>query len=122
MTIAELLGRIELGRTLFLVVSKSGGTAETMAQYLVVRGRLLKRSATTPRHLVFVTDPDKGCLRRIAREESIPALDNPVERRWSLQRAVGRGTASGRARRDRHRRARRVRARWPSDAPPRAAA
>ena len=40
-TIAELLGRIELGRTLFLVVSKSGGTAETMAQYLVVRGRLI---------------------------------------------------------------------------------
>src|SRR5439155_7859650 len=39
-TIAALLGRLSLERTLFVVTSKSGGTAETMAQYLVVRERL----------------------------------------------------------------------------------
>ncbi|HZO18027.1 MAG TPA: glucose-6-phosphate isomerase [Gemmatimonadaceae bacterium] len=91
-TIGELLGRIELGRTLFLVVSKSGGTAETMAQYLVVRGRLIDALGDNfRRHLVFVTDPEKGSLRRIAREESIPALDIPsnVGGRFSVMSAVG---------------------------------
>src|SRR5687768_8868308 len=34
-TIAALLGRLPLTTTLFIVTSKSGGTAETMAQYLV---------------------------------------------------------------------------------------
>ena len=91
-TVAELLGRIEMGRTLFLVISKSGGTAETMAQYLVVRGRLLETLGEDyRRHLVFITDPEKGCLRRIARAESIPALDIPsnVGGRFSVLSAVG---------------------------------
>jgi glucose-6-phosphate isomerase len=91
-TIAELLGRVELGRTLFLVVSKSGGTAETMAQYLVVRSRLVESLGDKfQRHLVFVTDPEKGSLRRIAREESIPTLDIPsnVGGRFSVLSAVG---------------------------------
>jgi glucose-6-phosphate isomerase len=91
-TVAELLGRIEMGRTLFLVISKSGGTAETMAQYLVVRGRLLDALGDDyRRHLVFITDPEKGCLRRIARAESIAALDIPsnVGGRFSVLSAVG---------------------------------
>lgn len=91
-TMAELLGRIELGRTLFLVVSKSGGTAETMAQYLIVRGRLTAALGENfRRHLVFVTDPEKGALRRIAREESIGTLEIPtnVGGRFSVFSAVG---------------------------------
>src|SRR5918998_5407787 len=39
-TITALLDRLDLARALFVVTSKSGGTAETMAQYLVVRDRL----------------------------------------------------------------------------------
>jgi glucose-6-phosphate isomerase len=91
-TMAELLARIELGRTLFLVVSKSGGTAETMAQYLIVRGRLTAALGENfRRHLVFVTDPEKGALRRIAREESIATLEIPanVGGRFSVFSAVG---------------------------------
>jgi glucose-6-phosphate isomerase len=91
-TVAELLGRIEMGRTLFLVISKSGGTAETMAQYLVVRGRLLDTLGEDyRRHLVFITDPEKGSLRRIARAESIPVMDIPsnVGGRFSVLSAVG---------------------------------
>ncbi|HKN57743.1 MAG TPA: hypothetical protein VJV97_02765, partial [Gemmatimonadaceae bacterium] len=38
-TIAGLLGRLRLERTLFIVTSKSGGTAETMAQFLIVHDR-----------------------------------------------------------------------------------
>jgi len=36
------LARLDVKRTLFNVVSKSGETAETMAQFLVVRDRLLR--------------------------------------------------------------------------------
>src|SRR6185436_7092649 len=67
-TIAALLDRLALDRTLFIVTSKSGGTAETMAQYLVVRGRLERALRDDiARHLVFVTDPEKGALRALAR-------------------------------------------------------
>jgi glucose-6-phosphate isomerase len=91
-TIVALLDRLDLSRALFIVISKSGGTAETMAQYLVVRARL--QSAVkddVARHLVFVTDPEKGALRTIARSENIPALDIPpnVGGRYSVLTPVG---------------------------------
>ena len=91
--IVALLGRLDLARTLFVVISKSGGTAETMAQYLVVRARLndaLGADAAKER-LVFVTDPQKGALRTIARAEGIAALDIPanVGGRFSVLTPVG---------------------------------
>ena len=90
-TIAALLDRLDLRRALFVVISKSGGTAETMAQYLVIRGRLESRVKDVAPHLVFVTDPQKGALRTIAREEGIPALDIPpnVGGRYSVLTPVG---------------------------------
>jgi glucose-6-phosphate isomerase len=91
-TIADLLTRLALDRTLFIVVSKSGGTAETMAQYLVVRGVLNERFGDAAReHLVFVTDPERGALRDVARREHIPALDIPanVGGRFSVLTPVG---------------------------------
>jgi glucose-6-phosphate isomerase len=91
--IDALLGRLDLRRSLFVVTSKSGGTAETMAQYLVVRGRLnaaLGEDAAK-RQLVFVTDPEKGALRAIARTEGIAALPIPpnVGGRFSVLTPVG---------------------------------
>ena len=91
-TIEALLDRLDLSRALFIVISKSGGTAETMAQYLVVRSRLQSAVGTdASRHLVFVTDPQKGALRTIARAENIPALDIPpnVGGRFSVLTPVG---------------------------------
>ncbi|MFL5612065.1 MAG: glucose-6-phosphate isomerase [Gemmatimonadaceae bacterium] len=91
-TIAALLDRIDLKRALFIVISKSGGTAETMAQYLVIRARLQSAvGEDAKRHLVFVTDPEKGALRTIARAEKIPALDIPpnVGGRYSVLTPVG---------------------------------
>ena len=41
-TVGPLLDRLDLRRTLFNVVSKSGSTAETMALYLVIRERLTR--------------------------------------------------------------------------------
>ena len=91
-TIDALLKRLDLRRTLFIVTSKSGGTAETMAQYLVVRDRLNAAVGERARdHLVFVTDPTSGALRPLSKSEGITALDIPsaVGGRYSVLTPVG---------------------------------
>ena len=91
-TIAPLLQRLDVRRTLFNVVSKSGTTAETMAQFLIVRERLIAALGDGyRRHLVFTTDPEKGVLRQLARDEEIAALPIPanVGGRFSVLSAVG---------------------------------
>lgn len=91
-TIGPFLRRVDLGRTLFNVVSKSGFTAETGALFLVVRS-LLERELGDGfrRHLVFTTDPETGALRAIAEEERIAAL--PIHKnvggRFSVLSAAG---------------------------------
>jgi glucose-6-phosphate isomerase len=90
-TIKALLDKVMLERTLFIVISKSGGTAETMAQYLAVREELDRHKLSARHHLVFVTDPAKGALRALAGAEKIPALDIPaaVGGRFSVLSPVG---------------------------------
>ena len=90
-TIAGLLGRLRLERTLFIVTSKSGGTAETMAQFLVVHDRIVASKLDVSRHLVFVTDPKQGALRPLADRLKVPALDIPpnVGGRFSVLTPVG---------------------------------
>lgn len=91
-TVSGLLERVvKLERTLFIVTSKSGGTAETMAQYLVIRDAVEKHRLSPKDHIVFVTDPQKGALRLLARQEAIPALEIPpnVGGRFSVLSAVG---------------------------------
>jgi glucose-6-phosphate isomerase len=93
-SVATLLDRIDVRRTLFNVISKSGTTAETMAQFLVVRERLqqaIDDPAGYRRHLLFTTDPERGVLRDIAQRESIATLPIPaaVGGRFSVLSAVG---------------------------------
>jgi len=91
-TVGAALRRIDPRRVLVNVISKSGGTAETMAQYLVVRAWL--EDALGPaayRHLVFTTDPERGALREIARTDGIATLGVPpaVGGRFSVLSPVG---------------------------------
>jgi glucose-6-phosphate isomerase len=91
-TFGAFMDRADLGRTLFNVISKSGGTAETMSQYLVVRDRLEAALGDGwRRHLLFTTDPERGVLRALATEEGIAALPVPsnVGGRFSVLSAVG---------------------------------
>jgi glucose-6-phosphate isomerase len=92
-TVSSLLSRLDLRRTLFNVVSKSGSTAETMSQYMVVEDRLREAlgEASTRGHFLFTTDPESGILRKIADEEGIPTLEVPpnVGGRFSVLSAVG---------------------------------
>ncbi|HEU4457473.1 MAG TPA: glucose-6-phosphate isomerase [Longimicrobium sp.] len=91
-TFGPVLNRLDLRKTLFNVVSKSGGTAETMSQYLVIRDRLEKELGDGyRRHLLLTTDPEKGVLRRIVRTDDIASLPIPpsVGGRFSVLSAVG---------------------------------
>jgi glucose-6-phosphate isomerase len=90
-TIAALLDRLKLSRTLFIVTSKSGGTAETMAQFVIVHERVQREKLDIAKHFVFVTDPVQGALRPLAKRLSVPALDIPanIGGRFSVLTAVG---------------------------------
>ncbi|MBA3854123.1 MAG: glucose-6-phosphate isomerase [Gemmatimonas sp.] len=90
-SVAGLLDLVDLARSRVLVVSKSGSTAETMAQYLLVRDRLAKAGLTAREHLAFITDPEKGALRKLAAAEGIPTFDVPanVGGRFSVLSPVG---------------------------------
>lgn len=92
-TIAPLLQRLDIRRTLFNVISKSGATAETMAQFMIVRERLAAEfdHEGLRGHLLFTTDPERGVLRRIADAEGIATLPVPanVGGRFSVLSAVG---------------------------------
>lgn len=91
--VSALLDRLDLRRTLFNVVSKSGSTAETMSQYLVVEERLkdLLGEEAARGHFLFTTDPESGILRKIADQEGMPTLAVPsnVGGRFSVLSAVG---------------------------------
>jgi glucose-6-phosphate isomerase len=92
-TVGPLLDRLDLRKTLFNVISKSGSTAETMALYLVIRERLAKLvgEEQVRGHFLFTTDPERGALRRIADSEKIPTLAVPpnVGGRFSVLTPVG---------------------------------
>jgi glucose-6-phosphate isomerase len=91
-SVAAALERIDPRRVLVNVISKSGGTAETMAQYLVVRAWLERTlGGAAYRHLVFTTDPERGALRQLAQRDHIAALEVPPEvgGRFSVLSPVG---------------------------------
>lgn len=92
-SVRDLLGHVDLRRTLFNVVSKSGSTAETMAQFLVVWQRMVEEvgEEKAPGHFLFTTDPERGSLRTFAEARGIPALAVPenVGGRFSVLSPVG---------------------------------
>jgi len=64
----ELLDVIDLKKTCFNVISKSGATSETMTQYLVVSDLLQKAGLNVKDHVIFTTDAEKGNLVKISKE------------------------------------------------------
>ncbi|MEG2387275.1 MAG: glucose-6-phosphate isomerase [Clostridia bacterium] len=67
---AALLDVIDLKTTCFNVITKSGGTAETMSQYLIVLDALKAAVGDDyKRHIITTTSETKGFLIQIAQRE-----------------------------------------------------
>lgn len=76
-----MLDGLDLERTTFNVISKSGDTAETMAQFLIVRDLLLRRLGAVDygRRIVITTGLEAGSLRQIVHDEGFRALPMPED-------------------------------------------
>jgi glucose-6-phosphate isomerase len=83
----------KLDKTIFNVISKSGRTAETAAQFLIVRQMLLEKlgPAGYKKQIIATTDPREGTLRKIANEAGFRTLEVPdgVGGRFSVLSPVG---------------------------------
>lgn len=91
--VAATLETVDLGKTLVNVVTKSGQTAETMANFLVVRNALIEAvgEVQARRQIVATTDASSGLLRQLADEEQYRTFPVPdgVDGRQTVLSAVG---------------------------------
>ncbi|MDR2350588.1 MAG: glucose-6-phosphate isomerase [Deltaproteobacteria bacterium] len=90
---SAILEQLDLKTSFFNVISKSGATAETMSQFMIVYDQLrrtLGKSAIKDR-LLITTDPENGVLRKIVDSEGFMSLPVPpgVGGRFSVLTAVG---------------------------------
>ena len=98
--IKGLEGILDFKKTVFNVISKSGTTAECLANYFFFKKTLLKKVGKKYReHLIFTTDASKGFLREAAIKENIATFEIPqnVGGRFSVLSPVGllSGSAAG---------------------------
>jgi glucose-6-phosphate isomerase len=88
----ECLEQIDPKTTLVNVVSKSGTTAETAANFTILRDHFFRiLGASAKDHFVLTTDSGDGLLQRIAASEGFRVLEIPPATggRFSLLTAVG---------------------------------
>ena len=87
-----LLNVLDLKKTLVNVITKSGSTAETMSQFMILKNRLEEELGDDYRkHIVATTDQTTGILRQISNEEGYKTFVIPddVGGRFSVFSAVG---------------------------------
>lgn len=91
--VAATLATVDLPNTLVNVVSKSGQTAETAANFLVVRNAMYEALGPEQarQQIVATTDPDSGILRQMADQEGYRTFPVPpgVDGRQTVLSAVG---------------------------------
>ena len=90
--INSLLDILDLKKTLVNVITKSGSTAETMSQFMIIKNRLQEEIGDNyTRNIVATTDQNSGILRQISNEEGYKTFVIPddVGGRFSVFSAVG---------------------------------
>ena len=91
-TMTALFDMLDWKKTLVNVITKSGDTAETMSQFLIVKDRLEKELGDDYRkNIVATTDQRTGILRQISEQEGYKTFVVPddVGGRFSVFSAVG---------------------------------
>jgi len=85
--ISELLELIEPDKTVFVVISKSGGTTETLINFSI----LFETSGRKKERFIIITDPQKGKLREMAEREGFLSFPVPpyLGGRFSVLSPVG---------------------------------
>lgn len=90
--ISGLLDLLDLKTTLVNVITKSGSTAETMSQYMIVKDLMEKELGDDYRkNIIATTDKKTGILRQLADQEGYKTFVVPddVGGRFSIFSAVG---------------------------------
>jgi glucose-6-phosphate isomerase len=91
--VGEWMEHFDPEETLFNVISKSGGTAETMSQFLVFRDALIRKLGEDEhrKHMVITTDAEKGVLREVVERDGYASFVVPdgVGGRFSVLSSVG---------------------------------
>jgi len=82
---------IDLRTTLFIVVTKSGSTPETLAQYFHFAEKIHKHKLNPAQHCIFIIGTNTNKLQEIAQKNKIQIFEIPknVGGRFSVLTAVG---------------------------------
>uniref|UniRef100_A9AA19 Probable glucose-6-phosphate isomerase n=1 Tax=Methanococcus maripaludis (strain C6 / ATCC BAA-1332) TaxID=444158 RepID=A9AA19_METM6 len=85
----DILSNIDLGKTLVFVISKSGNTVETLANFIIVRNLMKKKNIALNKHVVSITSG--GELKKITEKENYIHFEVPenVGGRFSVLSSVG---------------------------------
>lgn len=92
-TLQSLFESLPPQKTGFLVISKSGATAETMAQFLAALAFM--KTHVKPQelsaHFLVITEPNEAPLRRLSQHYHLKTLDHPTDvgGRFSVFTCVG---------------------------------
>ncbi len=75
---ASLMDVIDIDKTMFNVITKSGSTSETMSQLLFITAQLkAKLGDNWRKHIIATTDENKGNLIKIAKANNLPTFFVP---------------------------------------------
>ena len=92
-TFQSLFKNIHLKSTIFIVISKSGNTAETLVQFLLSLQKVKKEinAEAIKDHFIVITEPKSSPLRQLAESYHIPIFDHDpkVGGRFSALSIVG---------------------------------
>ncbi|MEZ4357637.1 MAG: glucose-6-phosphate isomerase [Eubacteriales bacterium] len=90
--INALLNVIDVKKTVFNVITKSGNTAETMSQFIIIIGLLIEKLGNDYKdNIILTTSAKSGTLRKIANDNGFKTFEIPEKLggRFSVLSPVG---------------------------------
>lgn len=86
-----VLGRINIKRSCFIIISKSGTTVETLGQFFVLREKVHAAGGDVTRQFIIITMQNDNPLRSTAEADGMQLIEHPsdIGGRFSAFTAVG---------------------------------
>jgi len=96
--IGKILDSIQRERAYFNIISKSGGTVETLANFFIFYEALEKKipAKELKEHFIITTNPEKGALAELCRQQgfTLIPIPEPIHGRFSVLSPGGLFTAA----------------------------